>query len=258
MHLVALDTETCALGPGKDRVVQFCAVELDEQLAMQSQWTELVNPGRPIPPGATAIHGITDAMVRDKPTFAFFAARLRQLIRSDTVFIAYNAAFDRGVLNLEFERLGIPGIPADQPILDPLQVERKVLSRSLGPTYTRYTGKTLENAHTADADTLAMVEVLRAQRRTHADKLPADLRDLVQWSTEPNRTRTPRRTHLYTEPDGIVRLGFGRHAGRPAHEVPEYLMWILGEDFPARTKKKARAILAEIDGPPGPSPSPSL
>ncbi len=246
MHLVALDTETCALGPGRDRVVQFCAVELDESLEIQSQWTELVNPGRPIPPAATAIHGISDAMVRHAPTFAFFAGRLRSLIRPDTVFIAYNAGFDRGVLNLEFTRLGIPPIPDDQPVLDPLMVERKVLSRSLGPTYTRYTGKKLENAHTADADTLAMVEVLRAQRRVHADKLPPKLRDLVHWTTESQRPRSQRRGHLYTESDGIVRLGFGKHAGRPAHEVPEYLMWMMQEDFPDRTKSKARKVLEEL------------
>jgi DNA polymerase-3 subunit epsilon len=246
VHLVALDTETCALGPGRDRIVQFCAVELDERLQIQSQWTELVNPGRPIPPSATAIHGITDAMVRDKPTFAFFAGRLRQLIRPDTVFIAYNAGFDRGVLNLEWDRLGIPGIPDDQAILDPLQIERKVLSRSLGPTYTRYTGKKLENAHTADADTLAMVEVLRAQRNVHADKLPPTLRDLVQWTSQASPGRPPRRSHLYAESDGVLRLGFGKHAGRPAHEVPEYLTWMMGEDFPERTKRKARKVLETL------------
>lgn len=243
MHLVALDTETCALGPGRDRIVQFCAVELDEDLNIVSEWTELVHPGRRIPAAATAVHGITDDMVRGKPQFDHFAARLRALFRHDTVFIAYNAGFDFGVLNGEFARCGVPVLPVEQPILDPLQIERKVTSRSLGPTYQRYMGKPLENAHTADADTHAMIEVLRAQRRVHADKLPLFLDELVDWPGQPIRPK--RRSHLYKDEAGVVRLGFGKHQGKAAAEVPEYLAWMLEEDFPERTKKQVRRVLSE-------------
>lgn len=220
MHILAVDTETCALGGGRDRIVQFCAAELDGGLRELSRWTQLVHPGRPIPPGATAIHGITDAMVAGEPRFAEVAHHLRALVRPGTVFMAYNAGFDLGVLNLEFARAGLPAIPAEQPVLDPLQVERRVTSRSLGATYERYTGRRLENAHTADADVLAMVEVLRRQRQIHADKLPPTLEGLLE-GREPRRPA--RRGHLYTDEHGVVRLGFGKHRGRPAQEVPGYL-----------------------------------
>src|SRR5687768_16582155 len=189
MHVVAIDTETCALGPGRDRVVQFCAQQLDGDLNVLDTWTELVNPGRRIPVAATAIHGITDAMVAKCPTFAHFAQRLRGLFAPDTVFMAYNASFDFSVLNQEFVRCGVGPLPLEQPILDPLQIERKVSSRSLGPTYKRYTGKTLENAHTADADVMAMVEVLRRQRECHEDILPASLEELIDWPNAPTRPR---------------------------------------------------------------------
>jgi DNA polymerase-3 subunit epsilon len=242
-RILAVDTETCALGGGRDRVVQFCVAELDLQLQERARWTQLVNPGRPIPPMATAVHGITDAMVADAPRFAELAPRLRPLFGPRTVFMAYNAGFDLGVLNLEFQRAGVPALPDDLPVLDPLQVERAVTSRSLGPTYTRYTGQVLENAHTADADVAAMVEVLRRQRQAHADKLPADVLGLVGWP--PPRTRTARRGHLYEDDAGVVRLGFGKHAGRAAREVPAYLAWMLEEDFPERTKRAARRVLQE-------------
>ena len=241
MHILAVDTETCALGSGRDCVVQFCAAELDGDLRELSRWTQLVDPGRPIPPGATAIHGITDAMVAGQPRFAEVAPRLRSLVRPDTVFMAYNAGFDLGVLNLEFARAGLPAIPATQPILDPLQVERKVTSRSLGPTYERYTGRKLEGAHTADADVAAMVEVLRRQRQVHADKLPATVAGLVEVA----QRRPVRRGHLYTDGEGIVRLGFGKHRDRPAQEVPDYLAWMLEEDFPERTKRRVKRLLEE-------------
>jgi DNA polymerase III subunit epsilon len=252
VRVVAIDTETCALGPGRDRVVQFCAQTLDEDLNVLDTWTQLVHPGRPIPAGATAIHGITDAMVRDAPAFADIARRLRGLFGPGTVFMAYNAAFDFGVLNAEFVRAGLDPLPLEQPILDPLQIERRVTSRSLGPTYKRYTGQALQNAHTADADVHAMVEVLRRQRAVHADLLPSDLESLVDWPQSPTRPR--RKGHLYKDEAGVVRLGFGRHAGRPAADVPEYLAWMLEEDFPERTKRTARRILSERIAPVGALP----
>jgi DNA polymerase-3 subunit epsilon len=243
MHIVAVDTETCALGPGRDRVVQFCAQELDGGLVARSTWTQLVNPGRPIPAAATAIHGITNAMVRNEPTFAVVGPRLRRLFRPGTVFMAYNAGFDFGVLNAEFARAGLAPLPLDTPILDPLLIERRVTSRSLGPTYKRYTGRDLENAHTADADVHAMVEVLRRQRAAHPDLLPPDVEGLVDWPQAPTRPR--RKGHLYRDEAGVVRLGFGKHQGRAAAEVPDYLAWMLDEDFPERTKTQVRRILTE-------------
>lgn len=243
MHLVAVDTETCALGPGRDRVVQFCAQQLDGDLCVLATWTQLVNPGRPIPAAATAIHGITNEMVRSEPAFAAVGPRLRALFRPDTVFMAYNAGFDFGVLNSEFVRCGVDPLPLDQPILDPLLIERRVTSRSLGPTFERYTGQALQNAHTADADVHAMVEVLRRQRQVHADLLPPDLDDLVDWPQAPTRPR--RKGHLYRDEAGVVRLGFGRHAGKAALEVPDYLAWMLEGDFPERTKAQVRRVLSE-------------
>jgi len=245
VRILAVDTETCALGAGRDRIVQFCIEELVEDdsgdLRTVARWTQLVDPQRPIPRGATAIHGITDAMVEGQPTFADLAPRLRALFAPGSVFMAYNAGFDLGVLDLEFARCGQPPLSGLQ-VLDPLQIERRVLSRSLGPTYKRYTGRDLENAHTADADVRAMVEVLRHQRRVHADVLPRRLAELVGWPGE-RASRRPRRRHLVKGDDGIVRLGFGRHEGRPAHEVPDYLEWILEQDFPVRVKREVKAIL---------------
>jgi DNA polymerase III subunit epsilon len=237
VHIVAVDTETLALGAGRDRIVEFSVRELDENLETKSEWTQLVNPGRHIPAAATSIHGITDAMVQDEPTFAEVAAPLRALFTPRSVFMAYNASFDLGILDAEFRRCGQPSLRGI-PVLDPLQVERRVLSRSLGPTYRRYTGRDLAGAHRAAADVEAMVEVLRHQRRVHRDKLPPSLLGLVD-SLRP----VPRRTHFWKDSDGTVRIGFGKHKGRAASEVPEYLDWMLRQDFPEPAKRVAQALL---------------
>lgn len=187
MHVVALDTETCALGRGRDSIVQFCAVELDETLRETARWTQLIDPGIRIPPFATRIHGISDADVRGAPRFAEIARPLRRLITPGSVFVAYNAAFDLGVLNLEFARCGVPGIPRDQPVLDPLLLERRLTPRNLGAVYRRYTGRELEGAHDAEADTLGMIEILRHQRVVHRDRMPEGLAETVEWLGTPLR-----------------------------------------------------------------------
>ena len=58
-------------------------------------------------------------------------------------------------------------------------------------------------------------------------------------------TRPKRKGHLYKDEAGVVRLGFGKHAGKAAAEVPSYLAWMLEEDFPERTKKQVRRIFTE-------------
>lgn len=229
VRILAVDTETCALGHGRDRIVQFCAVTMDGHLNVLDVWTQLVNPGVHIPAAATAIHGIRDADVRDQPRFGDVGPRLRALLLPDTVFMAYNAPFDLGVLNLEFARAGIERIPPEQPVLDPLQIERRVTSRSLSATYARYTGQPLADAHRADADTFAMIDVLRHQQRVHG--LPDDLRTLTRpewnrraWSWRrsqapgqpghhPGGRASPTRQVVFAAPerDGGHRL----HRGKP-------------------------------------------
>jgi DNA polymerase III epsilon subunit family exonuclease len=91
--LVALDTETTGFSPGAGHaLIEVARVNIDGAL-LGSAWSSLVNPGRPIPPGSTFVHGITDEMVADAPAPAAIAATLRDACQGRTL-VFHNAAFD--------------------------------------------------------------------------------------------------------------------------------------------------------------------
>ncbi len=244
LRIFAVDTETTALPGPRDRIVQFSVRVLDRELLEIQRWTEFVNPGMPIPPHATKIHGITDADVAHAPRFWHFAPRLLGLLSECHVFMAYNHRFDHGILDLELKRSGHAGMPGHLRFLDPLLIERRVNGRTLGETFRRYTGRALTNAHKADADTDAMVEVLRHQRRVHADRLASDVEGLL----EPIRNPVDTLGRFYADADGVVRFAFGRHRDRAVADEPAYLRWVARSFTDEQTREWARRLLA---APPG-------
>lgn len=126
-ELVFLDLETTGLSPGlgtwHDRVCEIAAVRFDAS-GERDRLVTLVNPQRPIPPGATAIHQITDEMIRDAPTFEHIIPDLRRVINGATLVI-HNAPFDLGFLRAEFRRQG--EVWHEPPVVDTLTLARRQL-----------------------------------------------------------------------------------------------------------------------------------
>lgn len=250
MKLVAFDLETTGLDGEKARIVEFCFIELDEELHELARWSELVHPGMAIPADSARIHGITDAMVLDKPHFAAFAPRIQALVQ-DAVLVAHNHKFDLEILSRELNRAGQPGLRPNHPCIDTQRVEAFVNSHGLGATYQRYTGVAFDGAHRSAADTEATVEVLRRQRARHVDRLPATLEDLLVANLE--RRRNPDRPQrdwldhgrkFYADAAGTICFNFGKHRGRPVFEsadTRDYLAWIRDKgDFPDDVKMLVR------------------
>lgn len=168
LPLVCIDTETTGRDPREDRVVELACVFCDGgQLGERRSW--LINPGRPIPAAAQAVHGIGDADVADKPSFAEIAEEVREAL-SGRVPVAYNAAFDRDFLREEFARLGsvsdeaaIPALAQGLVWLDPLtwarHLQRTERSRALGDVCQRL-GIEIGQAHRATDDAAATLQVL--------------------------------------------------------------------------------------------------
>ena len=96
MRYAVVDVETTGFSPATDRVVEAACV-LIEDLQIAGTWSSLVNPGREIPPYASAVHGIYDADVAGAPSFASVTANLQWLCAGSTI-VAHNAAFDVGFL----------------------------------------------------------------------------------------------------------------------------------------------------------------
>ena len=122
-RIIALDLETTGLSPTRHRILELGAVSWQNGCET-GEFQALVNPGCPIPPRVTTIHGITDAMVADKPTIAEVLPSFLEFCRGDFL-LAHNAGFDLGFLNAECARLGLPLL--DIPVIDSCAMARQSL-----------------------------------------------------------------------------------------------------------------------------------
>ncbi len=252
VKLVAFDLETTGVDAAKDRIVEFCFIELDESLQEQGRWSRLVNPGMKIPEEVVAIHGITDEMVAEEPQFSTHAARIQKLLEGATL-IGHSVQFDVSFIHNELQRAGQPGLDANHPTIDTLQIERNVNSHRLGACYERYVGEALDDAHRSEADIAATVDVLRKQIEVHQDKLPEGVDALVgpRLQRHFNPDADPRQwldhgRKFYAQ-DGKTFFGFGKFRGQAINtgdpDHTSYLAWMKDRDFPEDTKAVANRLL---------------
>ncbi len=123
MREIVLDTETTGLNAkGGDRIVEVGCVELLNHLPTGHTFQRYVNPERPMPTEAEAVHGLGDAFLADKPVFAAIADEFVNFL-ADSRLIIHNADFDIGFINAELERLGRPAIPMDN-VVDTVKMAR--------------------------------------------------------------------------------------------------------------------------------------
>ncbi|SOC37231.1 DNA polymerase-3 subunit epsilon [Rhizobium subbaraonis] len=130
MREIIFDTETTGLDSRSDRVIEIGGVELDNHFPTGRTFHIYINPGdKKVHPDALAVHGITDEFLKDKPSFAEIVEDLQSFF-ADARWVAHNANFDMGFINAEFERLGIPPVPADR-VTDTLALARR--KHPMGP-----------------------------------------------------------------------------------------------------------------------------
>ena len=235
--LLFFDLETTGINIVKDRIIEISYVKVSPNGKEESR-TFRVNPGMPIPPESTAIHGITDEDVTDCPTFKEIAKTLAKQIEGCDL-AGYNSnRFDIPMLAEEFLRAGVDIDLNRRKFIDVQTIFHKMEQRTLSAAYKFYCDKDLENAHTAEADTRATYEVLQAQ----LDRYPAlknDVGFLSQFSSYSNNVDFAGRM-VYNDKGEEV-INFGKYKGRLAAEVlkadPGYYSWIMNGDFPLNTKK---------------------
>jgi DNA polymerase III epsilon subunit-like protein len=268
MRTVAFDLETTGVGE-TDRILEFCFVELGPDLEpLAPPWSELVNPGVPVPAEAVAIHAITDEMVAGKLPLSAHAPRIQRLVQ-DALLIGHNVGFDIRFLDRELRAAGQAGLSPSHARVDTYDIERFVNGHSLGACFQRYTGTPLDGAHRSAADAVATVEVLRRQRIAHKGTLPDALDGLQPqrlFGEEPNRVRhwLDHGHRFYRDGQGTIRLAFGPHRHAAATSEPGFLKWMLTRDFADDAKAVARDLLALVEpggrpptaAPPAASPSP--
>lgn len=240
--IVFFDLETTGINIVKDRIVEISFVKVHPNGKEETK-TRRINPEMPIPPESTAIHGITDEDVKDCPTFKEIAKSLAAQIEGCDL-AGYNSnRFDIPLLAEEFLRAGIDMDLNKRKFVDVQTIFHKMEQRTLSAAYKFYCDKSLENAHTAEADTMATYEILKAQLDRYPD-LQNDIDFLSKYSCFTNNVDFAGRM-IYNE-EGKEVINFGKYKGKLVEEVlkidPGYYSWIMNGDFPLNTKK----ILTEI------------
>lgn len=243
--LVAFDLETTGTDPLQDRIVEIAIIRL-EPAGPQQSFRSLVNPQMPIPPEATRIHGISDQDVADQPTFAQLAAHVARLLDGADLAGFNSIRFDQPFLAQEFLRAQVAVVWEGRRHLDALRIYHIKERRDLSAAVRFYCGRELQGAHSALADAAATLEVLDAQLARY-DDLPRDVGQLHQLcNTADPRFLEPSRK-LEWNREGKASISFGRHRGRSLEELaekePDYLRWIVAQDFTPEVKKIASEAL---------------
>lgn len=240
--LVILDLETTGVNIVNDRIVEFSALKVSPGGA--EEWLTLrINPGIPIPAEATRIHGISDADVANEPHFKDVAKRIASFVEGCDL-AGFNAMrFDIPVLCEEFLRVSVDFNPARHRYIDVQVIFHKKEQRTLSAAYKFYCNMELENAHSAQVDTAATYEILKAQLDRYPD-LENDIEKLSAFSAFNNNADLAGRI-IFNE-QGTEVFNFGKHKGKPVELVfkdePSYYSWMMNGDFPLNTKQVITAI----------------
>ena len=244
--LVFFDLETTGVDTAKDRIVEISMVKVmpdGEEIVR----TRLINPQMHIPEDATAVHGITDEDVKDQPTFAQIAKSLSQFIEGCD-FGGFNSnRFDLPMLVEEFLRAGVDVDFKNRKFIDVQNIFHKMEQRTLVAAYKFYCDKDLENAHSAEADTLATYEVLEAQIERYGD-IGDTIEELAAFSTHGEVVDFAGRIALNDKGEEV--FTFGKYKGRKVEDIfrdePSYYSWMMQGDFPLYTKKVITEIRLRI------------
>lgn len=234
--IVFFDLETTGTNIGDDRIVEISYIKVYPD-GREESGTRRINPGRPIPAEATAVHHISDEDVKDEPRFEQVAQALSEVFTNVDIAGFNSNRFDVPLLVEEFLRAGVNIDFSNCRFVDVQTIYHKMEQRTLSAAYRFYCDKNLEDAHSAQADTRATYEVLLAQLERY-DTLQNDINFLSQFSTHTRNVDFAGRI-VYNDKDVPV-FNFGKYKGMPVAEVllrdSGYYSWMMQGDFPLNTK----------------------
>lgn len=253
--LAFIDLETTGINITRDRIVEISIAKANLDGTVETR-TKKVNPTIPIPLESSLIHGIYDEDVANEPTFKQLARSLAQFLEGCDLAGFNSNRFDIPMLVEEFLRIDTSLFDIkNRKLIDVQRIFHLMEPRTLAAAYKFYCGKTLENAHSAEVDTLATMEVLCAQVEKYEG---ATLKDDAGNEYEPVKNDMDELHKLTSNSlvdfaqrmalnkNGEVVFNFGKNAGRKVEEVlqrePQYYDWMMNSEFPLDTKRKLTEI----------------
>ncbi len=242
------DLETTGTQPATDRIVEI-AIHKILPSGEAETYVRRVNPGMPIPAGASAVHGIFDEDVKDAPTFRMLSEEIKNFLDSTDLAGFNSNRFDIPMLVEEFLRIGVEFDMQGRRTIDILHIFHKMEQRNLTAAYKFYCGKELSNAHQAEADVIATYEVAMAQLDRYSE-LENDVDFLHRFTS--NDAMVDFGGRIVKDPNGLELFNFGKHKGKSVKEIltkePSYYNWMMDGDFPLHTKKMLKELKSKYLG----------
>lgn len=237
------DVESTGLSISEDKIVSICILKVFPDGTREIK-KKLINPEKPIPKEVSEIHGITDDMVKNEPTF-------RQLAKGIASFLdgcdlaGYNSNnYDIPILVEHFLSCGVDFPSEGTKFIDVGNLFKKKEERTLSAAMKFYCGKELEGAHDAENDVIATYEVFKAQLEKYDDLTGKDI-DFVSEFTEMGK-RVDFAGKIGIDADGDYVYNFGKDRGKKIKHDTGLALWCLDKDFPLDTKRKFEKVLNEI------------
>lgn len=252
--LAFFDLETTGLDPVKDRIVEISIVKVAINGEKEVK-TKRINPGIPIPPEASAIHGIWDKDILEAPSFKQLASSLADFLQGCDLAGFNMIKFDLPMLTEEFLRAGIDFDVSNRRLVDAQKIFYLMEPRTLTAAYKFYCNKDLVEAHSAEADTLATYEILMAQvdRYQNISSKNKDGQDVFYIRNDIGELHKVcmQRTvdlagRIILNDNGEEIFNFGKFKNMSVsaafEKEPSYYDWMMKGDFPLDTKRKITEI----------------
>ena len=231
--IVFFDLETTGVDLSNNKIVEISMIKLLPG-GDRDTMTRRINPGIPIPEEASSVHGIYNADVADKPTFAEIAPKIHSYMKDCDIAGFNSDHFDLPFLAEELARCGIILNPEEFKTIDVFSIYSKKEKRTLSAAYTFYCDKNLEDAHSAEADTLATLEVFLKQIEKYED-IGNTVEDISNYSRD-GKELVDLGGKFYKNDTGQLCFNFGKNKNQPLWQNIHYLHWMLKADFPKITK----------------------
>lgn len=250
--LVFFDLETTGVNIHTDRIVEISCVKVLPD-GTDKKYVQRLNPGIPIPPGATAVHHISDEDVKDAPKFADIAPKLLLAFEGCDIAGFNSNKFDIPLLMKEFERAGHNFSLKGRNLIDVQTIYHRLEQRTLSAAYKFYCGEELEGAHGAMADTVATYKVLMAQldKYPETEEFGNDMAKLARFSVQGGNIDLSGR--LSRNEEGEIVFNFGKYRGQSVEKVfkkePSYYAWIMQGEFAKDTKDILTTIFVKTKQP---------
>ena len=240
--LVFFDLETTGVNVTKDRIVEIALIKIYPN-GKEEEKLWRINPEIPIPKEASEIHKIYDKDIKNAPVFKEVAKTIAQFIEGCDLAGFNSNRFDIPLLAEEFLRTNVDIDMRNRKFVDVQTIFHKMEQRTLSAAYKFYCQESLENAHSAMADTKATYEILKAQLDRY-EELENDI-DYLNKISSYHKNADFAGQIIFNKNDEEI-INFGKYKGQTVENVLQkdqgYYNWIMNADFPLYTKK----VLTEI------------